>query len=234
MGLYVHYIWQKPKKKRKSKATQRREEEVLSSDKPYELEEKMDEAASTPIEGPQEEPSPAKEGMSLGTTADNVPMEQGWGRPHWKKKKLYTSQTLTINMLHRWIVRQLNCSGMVTQGRAGVVDTVPASSRSFHFKFYYSQIHLQAQNHANAKERKKRERKQVLYILLHIQLEWHTGDVPRRGECKEAHQGLLVCTYYIGGCQKYSQLAISRNPKSCIVTYCTREYYNIIFAHVRF
>ena len=39
-GLHVYYIQQKPKKKRKSKATQRREEDTLSVDEPYELEEK--------------------------------------------------------------------------------------------------------------------------------------------------------------------------------------------------
>jgi len=84
------------------------------------------------------------------------------------------------------------------------------------------------------KKREKREKEQVLYILLHIQLEWHAGDAPRRGECKEAHQASLFVHIYIGGCQIYSQLAISRNPKSYIVTYYTQEYYDIILAHVRF
>jgi len=37
----VYYIQRKPKKKRKSKATQRREEDELSVDEPYELEEKL-------------------------------------------------------------------------------------------------------------------------------------------------------------------------------------------------
>jgi len=74
MGLYAHYIWRKPKKKRKSKATQRREEEALSSDEPYELEEKIDDVASTPSEGPQEEPTTTQEGMLSGTTANDVPM----------------------------------------------------------------------------------------------------------------------------------------------------------------
>jgi len=78
MGSYVHYIWQKPKKKKKKlKATQRREEDVLSSDKPYELKEKINDMVSTPSEGPQEEPRTTKEGTPSGTTADNVPMEQG-------------------------------------------------------------------------------------------------------------------------------------------------------------
>ena len=76
-GLYVHYIWRKPKKKRKSKATQRREEEALSSDEPYELEEKIDDVASTPSEGPQEEPTTTQDRTPLGTTADDIPMEQG-------------------------------------------------------------------------------------------------------------------------------------------------------------
>jgi len=77
MGLYVHYMQQKPKKKkRKLKVTQRREEDVLFSNEPYKLKEKINKAASTLTEGPQEEPSPAKEGTMLGTT-DNIPMEQG-------------------------------------------------------------------------------------------------------------------------------------------------------------
>jgi len=86
MGSYVHYIWQKPKKK-KSKATWRKEEEALSSDEPYKLKETINDIASTPLEGPQEEPTTAQEGMPPGTTADNVPVEQGWGRPHQKNKK---------------------------------------------------------------------------------------------------------------------------------------------------
>jgi len=47
------------------------------TDETYKLEEKIDKAASTPTEGPQEEPLSTKEGMSSGTTADDVPMEQG-------------------------------------------------------------------------------------------------------------------------------------------------------------
>jgi len=49
----------------------------LSSDKPYKLEEKINKAASMPMEGPQEEPSSTKEGMLPGITANDVPMEQG-------------------------------------------------------------------------------------------------------------------------------------------------------------
>jgi len=52
--------------------------------------------------------------------------------------------------------------------------------------------------------------------------------------CKEAHWASLFVCIYTGGCQIYSQSAISRNPKSYIVTYYTQEYYNIVFAHVRF
>jgi len=61
------------------RATQRREEEALSSDEPYELKEKIDNMASTLSEGPQEGPTTTtmQDGMPLGTTADNVPMEQG-------------------------------------------------------------------------------------------------------------------------------------------------------------
>ena len=49
----------------------------MSSDEPYKLKEKINEAASMPTEGPQEEPLSTKEGTSPGTTANNVPMEQG-------------------------------------------------------------------------------------------------------------------------------------------------------------
>ena len=56
--------------------TQRREEEALSSDKPYKLEEKIDDMASMPSEGPQEGPT-TQDGMLSGTTADDIPMEQG-------------------------------------------------------------------------------------------------------------------------------------------------------------
>ena len=77
MGLYVHYIQQKPKKKKKLKVTQRGEEDALSSDEPYELKEKTDKAASTLTEGPQEEPASTKEGMILGTPTNDIPMEQG-------------------------------------------------------------------------------------------------------------------------------------------------------------
>jgi len=59
------------------KATQRREEYALSSDEPYELKEKIDEAASTLTEGPQEEPSSTKEGMMSGMPTNDIPMEQG-------------------------------------------------------------------------------------------------------------------------------------------------------------
>jgi len=59
------------------KATQRKEEEALSSDRPDELEEKINDIASTPSEGPQEEPITTQEGTLPGTTANNVPMEQG-------------------------------------------------------------------------------------------------------------------------------------------------------------
>ena len=72
------------------------------------------------------------------------------------------------------------------------------------------------------KKREKREKEQVLsYYSTYIQLEWHARDMPTRGECKEAHQASLIVRIYIRGCQIYSQLAISSNPKSYIVTYYT-------------
>ena len=59
--------------------TQRKEEEALSSDEPYELKEKINDVVSMPSEGPQEGPTTTatQDGMPLGTTANDVPMEQG-------------------------------------------------------------------------------------------------------------------------------------------------------------
>ena len=67
--------------------TQQEEEEVKSDskkgggstvlDEPYELEEKIDDMASTPSEGPQEGPTTTQDGTLLGTTTKNVPMKQG-------------------------------------------------------------------------------------------------------------------------------------------------------------
>ena len=57
--------------------TQRREQEALSLDEPYELEEKINDVASMLLEGPQEGPTTTQDGMPSGTTAGDVPMEQG-------------------------------------------------------------------------------------------------------------------------------------------------------------
>jgi len=48
-------------------------------DKPYELEEKINDVVSMPLEGPQEGPTTTttQDRMPSGTTADDVPMEQG-------------------------------------------------------------------------------------------------------------------------------------------------------------
>jgi len=59
------------------KATQRREEDELSADKPYELKEKINDMASMLSEGPQEGPTTTQNGTLLGTADDDVPMEQG-------------------------------------------------------------------------------------------------------------------------------------------------------------
>jgi len=59
------------------KATQRREEDELSADEPYKLEEKINDMASMPSEGPQEGPTTTQDGMPSGTADDNIPMEQG-------------------------------------------------------------------------------------------------------------------------------------------------------------
>jgi len=219
MGSYVHYIQWKPKKKKKLKVTQRREEEALSSDEPYELKENIDDVVSMPLEGLQEEPTTTtQDGMPL---ANDIPMEQGWGRPHQKTKTKTKNFVLLLKRRQPMChvdepARQLNCSGMATQGRASIVDTALESSCLAHWNCIYSSIYICAQNCAN-KKKKRKERKreiQVLYILPHIQPEWHTGDAPRRGECKGAHWDPLFVHVYTRDCRIYSQLAISENPKS--------------------
>jgi len=60
-----------------------------------------------------------------------------------KNKKLVLllkHQQLTCHMDEP--VRQLNHSGMATQGRASVVDTVPESSRLKHWNCIYSSIYI--------------------------------------------------------------------------------------------
>jgi len=86
-------------------------------------------------------------------------------------------------------VRQLNRSGMVTQGRASVVDTAMESSHLKHQNCIYSSIYIYVhETMQTTKKKEKREREiQVLYILPHIQPDWCAGDMPRRGECKGAH-----------------------------------------------
>jgi len=105
-GSYVHYIWQKPKKKRKLKVTQRRDEEALSSDKPYKLKEKIDDMMSMPSEGLQEEPTTTQEGMPSSTTANGTGMRKTSSKNKNKKTKkqkktfFLTSQMLTTDMPH--------------------------------------------------------------------------------------------------------------------------------------
>jgi len=57
--------------------TQRREKDELSMDEPYKLEEKINNVASTPSEGPQEGPTTTQNRTPSGTADDDVPMEQG-------------------------------------------------------------------------------------------------------------------------------------------------------------
>jgi len=129
-----------------------------------------------------------------------LPTTYQWNRDEEdliKKKKnsvlLLKRQQPTCHMNEP--ARQLNHSGMATQGRAGIVDTVLESSHLLHWNCIYSSIYICARNRANEKKKERREREiQVLYILPHIHLEWHAGDAPRRGECKGAHRAPLVYT----------------------------------------
>jgi len=101
---------------------------------------------------------------------------------------------------------------MVTQGRAGVVDTVPESSHLLHWNCIYSSIYMCAQNHANEK---KRERKRKYKYCIYYHTYTQSGTL---GTCQEGEnvRGLvetpLFIHVYTGGCQIYSQLAISETP----------------------
>jgi len=65
--------------------------------------------------------------------------------------------------------RQLNHSGMATQGRAGVVDTALESSRLKHWNCIYSSIYICAQNHANKKKKRKKKKRNTstIYTTTH-------------------------------------------------------------------
>jgi len=130
MGLHVYYIQRKPKKKRKSKVTRRREEDELSMNEPYELEEKINDMVSTPLEGPQEGPT---------TTQDGILMMYQWNRDEEdliKKKNFVLLLKCQQLMCHvDKPARQLN------KGRASVVDTAPESSRLLHWNCTYSSIY---------------------------------------------------------------------------------------------
>jgi len=90
--------------------------------------------------------------------------------------------------------RQLNHSGMATQGRASIVDIVLGSTCLLHWNCIYSSTYIYVHEIVQIKKERSEREIQVLYILPHIQPEWHAGDVPRRGECKGAHQDPLVYT----------------------------------------
>jgi len=145
---------------------------------------KIDDVASMLLEGPQEGPTTTQNGTPLGTADEEDLIE----KKKKKKKNLYYFSN--INNRHAaWTkpARQLNRSGMVTQGRAGVVDTALESSCLKTLELYIFQyIYICARNRANKKKKRREREIQVLYILPHIQPEWHTGDTPRRGECKGA------------------------------------------------
>jgi len=50
---------------------------MLSSDEPYELNEKINDITSMLTEALQEEPPSTTEGMMSGTPTNDIPMEQG-------------------------------------------------------------------------------------------------------------------------------------------------------------
>ena len=148
--------------------TQRREEEALSLDEPYELKEKINDVASMPLEGPQEGQQQHK-------------MEHHWVQLmttyQWNKDEEdlieKTKKKLVLLLKHRQLTchmdepaRQLNRSGMATQGRASVVDTVLESSCLTHWNCIYSSICICARNHANKKKERERNTSTV-YTTTH-------------------------------------------------------------------
>jgi len=54
--------------------------------------------------------------------------------------------------------RQLNCSGVATQGRAGIVDTAPESSHLLHWKCIYSSIYIHVHEIVQTKKKKREEK----------------------------------------------------------------------------
>jgi len=106
------------------------------------------------------------------------------------------------------LARQLNRSGVVTQGRASIVDTAPESSHLKHWNCIYPSIYI----YMCTNEKKKREKyKYCIYYHTYNQ----SGMLGMRQEGENV-RGLtetpLFVHIYTGGCWIYSQSDISETP----------------------
>ena len=111
-------------------------------------------------------------------------------------------------------VRQLNCSGMATQGRAGIVDTAPESSHLktlelYIFQYTYIYVHKIMQT-----KKKREEREKYKYcIYYHTYNQSGTLGMHQEGEnVRGLTETPLFVHIYTGGCRIYSQSAISETP----------------------
>jgi len=105
--------------------------------------------------------------------------------------------------------RQLNHSGMATQGRAGIVDTVPESSHLLHWNCIYSSIYIYVHKIVQMERKEKKEKREkkykyCMYILPHIHLEWCTGMCQEGENVRGLIETPLFIHVYTGGCQIYS------------------------------
>jgi len=204
---YAHYIWWKPKKKRKLKATWRREEEATVLRWAIWAQRKNWWRGKYTIGRAPEEPT---NNTRPECHQAQLPMMYQWNRDEEdliekkkkkKKKKTFciTSQTSTTNMPRGEPVRQLNCSGVATQAEpALLIQHQRSKSCLLHWELYIFQyIYMCTKSCKWKKKREEREKIQVLYILPHTP-RVACLDVPRRGECKGAHWDPLVyiCLYW--------------------------------------
>jgi len=101
---------------------------------------------------------------------------------------------------------------MATQGRASIVDTALESSHLKHWKCIYPSIYICARNCANEKKRREKE-KHKYYTYYHTYNQSGTLGTRQEGEnVRGLAETPLFVHIYTGGCQIYSQSAISETP----------------------
>ena len=111
-------------------------------------------------------------------------------------------------------VRQLNNSGMATQGRASVVDTVLESSHLIHGNCIHSSIYMCTKLCKQKNKKQKKEREKYKYcIYYHTYNQSGALGMHQEGEnVRGLIETPLFVHVYTRGCQIYSQLAISETP----------------------